>query len=128
MSDRLEQRQIVVAASKGLSKQQSTAPGDQRQNVREGLPRDCDFGHVERDVADVANDLRPNLDQLLAQAGQRPRLSRFGDRQRAHEIAEVISERVKLQQDGIGGEGAAGREAGVGSHPRSRLCLSSCKD
>ena len=44
-------------------------PGDQRQDVGKRLPGDCDFGHLERDVAAVANDLRADLDQLLAQAG-----------------------------------------------------------
>ena len=113
-SDRLEQRQIVVAARKGQSKRRLTAPkrktrrvwphqgiplpslfaaseperascrhrwgpqpGDQRQDVGERLPRVCDFGHLERDLAAVADDLRADLDQLLAQAGQRPGLCRL---------------------------------------------------
>jgi hypothetical protein len=34
--------------------------------------------HLERDVATVADDLGADLDQLLAQAGQRPRLAALG--------------------------------------------------
>jgi hypothetical protein len=48
-------------------------PGDQRQDFREHLPRYRDLGHLEGDVAPVADDLGADLDQLLAQAGQRPR-------------------------------------------------------
>jgi hypothetical protein len=40
-------------------------------------------------VAAVAHDLGADLDQLLAQAGQRPRLRRLRHRQRPHEIAEI---------------------------------------
>ena len=50
---------------------------------------------------------RADLDQLLAQTGQRPRLRRFGHRQRAHKVAEVVGQRVELEADGICGEGAA---------------------
>src|ERR1700752_4950817 len=38
------------------------------------LPRHRGLGHLDRDVATVADDLGADLDQLLAQAGQRPRL------------------------------------------------------
>jgi hypothetical protein len=53
-------------------------PGDQRQDFLEHLPRHCDLGHLEGDVAAMADDLGTDLDQLLAQAGQRPRLRRLG--------------------------------------------------
>ena len=62
---------------------------------------------MEGEVAAVADDLGADLDQLLAQAGQRPRLRRLGHRQRSHEVAEVVSEHMKLKADGIGGEGTA---------------------
>jgi hypothetical protein len=42
--------------------------------LRKHLPRHRDLGHLERDVATVADDLGADLDQLLAQAGKRPRL------------------------------------------------------
>jgi hypothetical protein len=38
--------------------------------------------------------------QLLAQASQRPRLGRLGYRQRAHPIAEVVSERIGDPREG----------------------------
>ncbi len=49
-------------------------PGDQRQDVGKHLLRHRHLGHLKRNVAPVADDLRTDLDQLLAQAGQRPRL------------------------------------------------------
>ena len=55
----------------------------------------------------MADDLRADLDQLLAQAGQRPRFRRLRHRQRAHEIAQVVRKGMKLKTNGIGGEGAA---------------------
>ena len=51
-------------------------PGDQRQDFLEHLPRHRDLGHLEGHIAAVADDLRADFDQLLAQAGQRPRLRR----------------------------------------------------
>jgi hypothetical protein len=51
--------------------------------------------------------LGADLDQLLAQAGQRPRLHRLRHRQRPHEIAEIVGQRVELEADGVGGEGLA---------------------
>src|SRR6516162_6734307 len=60
-------------------------PGNQRQDVGEHLSRHRDFGHLEDHVASVAHYPRADLDQLLAQAGQRPRLRRLRHRQRPHE-------------------------------------------
>ena len=81
--------------------------GDERQDFRKHLPRHRDLGHLERDVATVADDLGADLDQLLAQAGQRPRLRRLRHRQRPHEIAKIVGQRVELEADGVGSEGAA---------------------
>jgi hypothetical protein len=67
----------------------------------------------------VADDLRADLDQLLAQAGQRPRLRRLRHRQRPHEVAEVVRRGMKLKAHRIGGEGVA-RQAG----PFDRVKLS----
>src|SRR5271165_3863045 len=86
-------------------------PGDERQKLLEHLPRHCHLGHLEGGVAAVAHDLGTDLDQLLAQAGQRPRLRRLRHRQRPHEIAEIVGQRVELEADGVGGEGSA-RQAG----------------
>ena len=75
---------------------------DQPQNLLEHLP--WNLGHLEDEIATVADDLRADLDQLLLQARQRPVLDRFGRRQRAQEIAEIVSQRMKLEPDGVGGE------------------------
>ena len=66
---------------------------------------------MEGDVAAVTDDLRANLDQLLAQAGQRSRLRGPRHRQRPHEIAKVVGKSVELKAHRVGGEGAA-RQAG----------------
>jgi len=82
-------------------------PGDQRQNVGEYLSRYGDLGHLEGHITPVADDLGADLDQFLAQASQRPRLCRRGYRQSAHEVAEVVGQRVELRANGIGCGGAA---------------------
>ena len=78
--------------------------GDQPQDLGEQHPRHGDLGHLEGDIAAVADDLRADLDQLLLQAGQRPVLDRLGRRQRAQEVAEIVGERMKLKPHGVGGE------------------------
>jgi hypothetical protein len=55
----------------------------------------------------VADHLGADLDQLLSQAGQRPRLRGLRHRQRPQEIAEIVGQRVELKADGVGGEGTA---------------------
>jgi hypothetical protein len=45
-------------------------PVDAAQDVGEQVTGDGDLGHLERDVAPVADDLRADLDELLSQAGQ----------------------------------------------------------
>ena len=61
------------------------------------MSRNGDFGHLEGDIAAMAHDLRADLDQLFLRARQRPVLDRLRGRQRAQEIAEIIGERVKLE-------------------------------
>ena len=39
-------------------------------DVGEQVTRNDNLGHLERDVAPVAHDLRSDLDELLSQAGQ----------------------------------------------------------
>src|SRR5580704_14672594 len=68
-----------------------------------------DLGHLEGDIAAVADDLRADLDQLLLQAGQGPVLDWLGYRQRAQEVAEVIGQGVKLETHRISSERAAGQ-------------------
>jgi hypothetical protein len=47
-------------------------------------------------IAAVAHDLGADLDQLLAQAGRRPRLRRLRHRQRPHEIAEIVGHQASV--------------------------------
>ena len=81
--------------------------GDQPQDLCKQHPRHRNLGHLEGDIAAVADDLRADLDQLLLQAGQRPVLDRLGRRQGAQEVAEIVGERVKLEPDGVGREPSA---------------------
>jgi hypothetical protein len=55
----------------------------------------------------VADDFGADFDQLLAQAGQRRLSNCLAHSQRAHEIAEILGERMKLKADGVGGDGTA---------------------
>jgi hypothetical protein len=45
----------------------------------------------------VADDLCADLDQLLAQAGQRPRLRCLRHRQGPHKVAEIVGKSMKLK-------------------------------
>jgi hypothetical protein len=68
----------------------------------EQFARDCDLRHLKRDVPAVADDLRTDLDQLLAQGRQRP-----------------LGNRLRLQT----GDLFARRTPGVrASRPRRRSC------
>jgi hypothetical protein len=57
----------------------------------------------------MADDLRADLDQLLAQAGQGPWFHPLGHRQRPHEIAQLVGQGMELKADSFGGEGPAGQ-------------------
>ena len=72
--------------------QAAPQPGDQRQDFVEHLTRHRDLGHLERDVPPMADNLGVDFDQLFPQAGQRPRIRRFGHRQRAHEVTEIVGQ------------------------------------
>jgi hypothetical protein len=71
-------------------------PGDQREDIREHLSGYGDLGQLECHVAAMADDLGADLDQLLPQPGQRPRLRRLRHRQGSHEVAEVVGEGMEL--------------------------------
>jgi hypothetical protein len=83
--------------------------GDHAQDVGEESSRNGDIGHLEGDIAAVADDLRSDLDQLFLEARQRPILNRLGRRQRAQEVTEIVGKRMKLETDGVGGERATGK-------------------
>ena len=55
----------------------------------------------------MAHDLGTDLDQLLPQAGQRLLRDGLGQRQRPHEVGEIVGQRVQLETHRIGGERAA---------------------
>ncbi len=55
-------------------------PVNQAQDLCEQGSRDGDLGKLESDVAAMAHDLGPDLDQLLTQGGQRPVLNVFRQR------------------------------------------------
>jgi len=76
--------------------------GDQPQDLGEQHSRNGDLGHLEGDIAAVADELGADLDQFLPEAGQRPLLDWLGCRQRAEEVAEIVSECVKLKPDRVG--------------------------
>ena len=69
---------------------------DHPQNVCKEIFGNGDFGHLKRDIAAMADDLRADLDQLFLQARQRPLLDRLRRRQRAQKIAEIVGQRMKL--------------------------------
>jgi hypothetical protein len=98
---------VASAPSSSCGRGRCAQPGDQRQDVGEHLPRHRDLGHLEGDVAAMADDLRTDLDQLLAQAGQRPRFCGLRHRQRPHEVAEIVGKSMELKSNRVGSESAA---------------------
>ncbi len=76
-------------------------PVNEAQDLSEQGSWYCDLCELVCDVAAMSHDLRADLDQLFAHSGQRPVLNVFRQRQRPHEVAEVISERMELKPDGI---------------------------
>src|SRR4051812_14278235 len=63
-----------------------------------------DFSGPKRDVSAMGDDLHTDLDQLLPQAGHRPRPRRLGLCQLAHEITYIVCEDMELKTHGISGE------------------------
>jgi len=57
--------------------------GNSLHDLREQRSWDRNLGHLKRDVAPVADDLRTDLDQLLEQTRKRPLFNHFGYRERA---------------------------------------------
>ena len=97
----------VCRQSSVLPARAADATGRSAPDVGEQLSRHRYLSHLERDVAPVADDLRADLDQLLAQTGQRPRLRGLRHRQRPHEVREIVRQRMELKAYPVGGEGAA---------------------
>jgi hypothetical protein len=82
-------------------------PVDQAQNFFEQIAWYGDLRHLERDIARMGDDPGTDLDELLAQAGQRPVCDSFGQRERPQEVGKIVGERMKLNPHSIGGERAA---------------------
>ncbi len=94
---------------RGLSWRYGARPqrADPPQDLGEQVSWDGDFCQLECGVAAMAHDLGSDFDQLLAQGGQRPVLNGLRQGQRPQEVAEVISERMKLQANRIVAKAAA---------------------
>ena len=67
---------------------------NQPQNVGEQIFRNGNLGHLERDVAAMADD----------RGRKRPVFDRLGRRQRAQKVAEIVGQRMKLETDGFSSE------------------------
>jgi len=70
---------------------------NQAQNFLEQVPRHGNLGQLESDIAAMADDLGPDLHQLLPQRGQRPMLHLPRQSQGPHEVAQIIGQGVKLE-------------------------------
>ncbi len=80
---------------------------NEMQDLGEQRSGDSDLCELEGDVPPVAHDLRADLDELLPECRQRPVLDILRQRQCAQEVAEIISERMKLKPDRIVAEAVA---------------------
>ena len=92
--DRRKQGRMVVPVEVG--------PEDLNLLTTKGLLRDDEIQNPEA-IAAVADDLRADLDQLLPQRGQRPVPHCLRQGQRAHEVAEIVGQGVKLKPNFVCG-------------------------
>ncbi len=83
-------------------------PVNQAQDLGEQRSWDGNLRHLESDVATVAHDIGPDLDELVAQGGERPMFHSLGQRQGAQEVAEITGERMELEPDLVVAETVAG--------------------
>src|SRR5215475_844813 len=74
----------------------------------EQAPWNRDLGHLEGNIATVADELGADLDQLLLQARQRPVPDRLRCRQGTQEVAEIVGQRVKLEPDSVSNSSGRG--------------------
>lgn len=77
--------------------------------LREQTARDHELGHLEPDRAPVADDLRADFDQLVAQGDHRPMADRLGQGQSANDVGEVVGQGMQLQSHRVGGQAATGQ-------------------
>src|SRR3954468_11194943 len=69
----LRRRAAFPPAGSSCWRGRRAQPSDQPQDLGEHLSRHRDLSHLESHVAPMADDLRADLDQLLLEAGERPR-------------------------------------------------------
>jgi len=91
----------------GRRRGRSSQSVDPFQDVSEQSVGYGDLRHLERDVPAMSDDLGTDLHQLLADRGQRPMFDFFRQRQRPHEVGEVVRQGMKLKPDLVVAELAA---------------------
>ncbi len=72
---------------------------DPPQDFPKQVPRHGNLGQLERDIATMADNLGTDLDQLLPRRGQRPVFHFLRQRKRAHEVGEIVGQRMKLEMN-----------------------------
>ncbi len=63
---------VIPGSRSALCRWSGSQFTDQAQDFPKRVMRHGDFHHLEHDVGTMADDLGPDLDQLLPQRGQRP--------------------------------------------------------
>ncbi len=67
-------------------------PANQAQDLGEQSSGDSDLCELKGDIAAMSHDLGADLDELLPERRQRPVLDLLRQRQRAQEVADIVSE------------------------------------
>ncbi len=88
-------------------------PVNEAQDLSEQRSWDGDLRQLESDIAAVAHDLGADLDQLLAQGGQRPMFHRLGQGQRPEEVADIVGQGMQLKTYLVVAEAMAGKPGPV---------------
>ncbi len=90
-------RFLLAIDSLGLRRNGSSSQFiDPPQDFPKRVPGHGDFGQLERDVATVADDFGPDLDQLLAQARMRPVLDLLRQVQCPLRVCAVVRRRSSV--------------------------------
>ena len=82
-------------------------PVNQAQDLSEQRFGNSDRCELECDVAAMSRDLRTDLDQRVAKRSRGPMLDLLRQRQRAQEVAEIVSECMRLQANRIAAKAVA---------------------
>jgi hypothetical protein len=73
-----------------MAAKEPAAAGHEAQDLSEQSSGDSDFRELKGDITAMSHDLRADLDELVAQGGERPVFHSLGQRQGAQEVAEII--------------------------------------